>query len=608
MKVQYGKDVASHSGPESCGGAREGAAEALTGGTGGSAIEPRNPEFGTPTQLCDAEGNMNQGDSCESWGSPARSETLYTTGSFLHRNWEISIVPDATAPGNSGKAKCRTPEQATLEKSDVLIVPEKPSNKGNHPAEMVEGRSAAKGNAEQDPAPRTQSRTSSASTGLEGVRQAARRDRRLRFTALLHHITPQLLVDSFYSLQRNAAAGVDGVTWREYEKILPQRVSELHRMIHAGAYRAAPSRRVYIPKADGRQRPLGIASIEDKIVQQAVVTVLSAIYEVDFLGFSYGFRPGRGQHDALDALTAGIKSRKVNWIVDADIRSFFVEIDHGWMLRFLAHRIADQRIIRLIRKWLEAGVIEDGKRIPAQRGTPQGAVASPMLANIYLHYAFDLWVQHWRKPPGQGEVIVIRYADDSVVGFEKVRTARAFLEDLQERFAKFGLTLHPDKTRLIEFGRFAAEPRHARGQGRPETSDFLGFTHCCGTDQKGKYQVVRVTAKKRMRATLTAIREKLYRRRHEPVPTVGAWLHRVLNGYYAYHAVPTNLTRLDGFRDEVCRAWRHALMRRSQRHRLNWSRFNRLIRKYVPSCRVLHPYPEDRFFASHPTRGKSRMR
>src|SRR6516164_1038780 len=600
MKVQYGKDVANHSGPESCGDAREGVAEALAEETGGSAIEPRNPKFGTPTPLSDAEGNMNQGDRRESWDSPARSETLHTPGSFLHRSWESSAVPGETTPGGSGKAKCHTPDPPAVEKSDALILPGKPSNKGEQPAEMVEERSVAKGNAEQAPAPRTQSRNSCASTGLERVRQAARRNRRLRFTALMHHITPQLLVDSFYSLQRKAAAGVDGVTWREYEKILPQRVAELHRMVHSGAYRATPSRRVYIPKADGRQRPLGIASIEDKIVQQAVVTVLSAIYEVDFLGFSYGFRPGRGQHDALDALTAGIKSRSVNWIADADIRSFFDEIDHGWMLRFLEHRIADQRVIRLIRKWLEAGVIEDGKRIPAVKGTPQGAVISPLLANIYLHYAFDLWVQHWRKQPGRGEVIVLRYADDSVVGFEKQTTAQVFLEDLQKRLGKFGLTLHPDKTRLIEFGRYAVERRRKRGQGRPETFDFLGFTHCCGTNLQGKFQVVRLTAKKRMRATLTAIRDKLYQRRHEPVPVVGGWLQRVLNGYFAYHAVPTNLLRLNGFRDEVCRAWRHALWRRSQRHRLNWSRFNRLTRKYVPSCRVLHPYPEERFFASRP--------
>jgi RNA-directed DNA polymerase len=601
MKFQYGKDVASHSGPESCGGAREGAAEALTGETGGSAVEPRNQEFRTPTPLSDAEGNTNQGDRCESWNGPARSETLYTPGRFLQRSWEISAVPDATTPGNSGKAECRTPETTVVEKLDAYILPGKPSNKGSNPSEMVEGGNAAKGNAEQAPAHRTQSRISCPSTGLECVRQAARRDRRLRFTALMHHITPQLLMDSFYSIQKNAAAGVDGVTWREYEKILSEWVDELHRMVQVGAFRATPSRRVYIPKADGRQRPLGIASIEDKIVQQAVVTVLGAIYEEDFLGFSYGFRPGRGQHDALDALAVGIKSRKVNWIVDADIRSFFDEIDHGWMLRFLKHRIADQRIIRLIRKWLEAGVIEDRKRIPAERGTPQGAVVSPLLANICLYYVFDLWVQRWRKSPGRGEVIVVRYADDSsVVGFEAVGTARAFLDALQERLAKFGLTLHPDKTRLIEFGRFAVERRRKKGQGRPETFDFLGFTQCWGTDRKGKFQVIRLTAKKRMCATLTSIRKKLYQRRHEPVPVVGAWLHRVMSGYFQYHAVPTNLLRLNGFRAEVCRAWRHALLRRSQRRRLNWPRFNRLTRKYVPPCRVLHPYPEERFFASRP--------
>jgi RNA-directed DNA polymerase len=600
MKVQHGKEVANHSGPESCGGTREGATEALTGETGGSAIEPRNQKSGRPTQLSNAEGNMDQGDTRESWNGPARSETLHTPGSLLHRSWEISVVPEAQVSGSPGKAKCRTPGTEAMEKSDTPVVPKKSPNKGIVPAEVVEGRGVAKGNAEQISALRTQSRDSCASMGLEGVRQAARRSRRLQFTALLHHITPQLLAESFYDLKRNAAAGVDGVTWREYEKILPQRVTELHRVIHAGAYRATPSRRVYIPKADGRQRPLGIASIEDKLVQQAVVLVLSAIYEEDFLGFSYGFRQGRGQHDALDALAVGIKSRKVNWIVDADIRSFFDEIDHEWMLRFLQHRIADQRIIRLIRKWLEAGVIEDGRRAPAVKGTPQGAVISPLLANIYLHYAFDLWVQHWRNLPERGDVIVVRYADDSVLGFEDIRTARAFLEDFQERLAKFGLAVHPDKTRLIEFGRFAAERRSVRGQGRPETFDFLGFTHCCGTDLQGKFLIQRVTVKKRMRATLTAIRSILHRRRHEPVPVIGAWLQRVLRGYFAYHAVPTNLERLDGFRSEVCRVWRHALLRRSQRHRLNWERFRRLVRQYVPPCRVLHPYPEERFFASRP--------
>ena len=355
MKVQHGKDPANHSGPESCGDARESAAEALTGETGGSGIEPRNQKFGTPTLLSEAEGKMSQGVTCESWGSSARSETLHTSGNFLHRSWEISAVPDGTTSGDPGKAKSRTPGESTGEKSDALILPGKPSNKGLQTMEMVEGRSAAKGNAEQDPTPRTQSRNSRVSTGLEGVRQAARRNRRLRFTALLHHITPQLLMDSFYGLQKNAAAGVDGVTWREYEKILPQRVTEMHRMVHSGAYRATPSRRVYIPKADGRQRPLGIASIEDKIVQQAVVTVLSAIYEEDFLGFSYGFRAGRGQHDALDALTVGIKSRKVNWIVDADIRSF---LDHASYCP-LIHEMSSNRF-----GWSSTTLIRKPLRLP----------------------------------------------------------------------------------------------------------------------------------------------------------------------------------------------------------------------------------------------------
>ncbi|HLX27218.1 MAG TPA: group II intron reverse transcriptase/maturase [Casimicrobiaceae bacterium] len=473
-------------------------------------------------------------------------------------------------------------------------------NKGKSPAEVVEGRDAAKGNVDQIPAPRTQSRSNRASMGLEGVREVARRDKRVRFTALLHHVTPSLLVESFYALQRNAAAGVDGMTWREYESVLYERVHALHWEVQSGSYRVKPSRRVYIPKADGRQRALGIASLEDKIVQQAVATLLSAIYEEDFLGFSYGFRRGRGQHDALDALTVALKSRKVNWILDADIRSFFDEIDHEWMLRFLEHRIADPRVLSLIRKWLKAGVVENGVRVPAVQGTPQGSVVSPLLANIYLHYVFDLWVHQWRRRNGCGDVIVVRYADDSVFGFESEKTARRFLAAMQERFAQFGLPLHAEKTRLIEFGRFAATNRQRRGQRRPDTFDFLGFTHCCGRDRLGRFQIVRLTAKKRMRATLLSIRQTLLRRRHESVAAVGRWLHRVVQGYYNYHAVPTNLERLDGFRSEVCRAWRHALLRRSQRHRLSWDRFNRLALRFIPCARKLHSYPEARFHASRP--------
>ena len=601
MKVRYGKDQANHSGPESCGGHREVSVEALTGETGRPAIEPRNQESGVPTLLSEAEGDMGHGVNRRSCSDPARSKTLSMPGSLLHRSWEVSSAPDRASSG--GARKVNNPNLAidAAEKSDMFVVPRKSPNKGVVvPAEVMEGRSVAKGNTDQAPAPRTPSRKNGASMGLAGVRIAACRDRRQRFTALLHHITPRLLVESFYGLKRNAAAGVDGVTWREYEAILPQRVRELHRQIHVGAYRAQPSRRVFIPKSDGRLRPLGIAALEDKIVQQAVVTVLSMVYEQDFLGFSYGFRRGRGQHDALDALAVGIERRKVNWVLDADIRAFFDEIDHAWMLRSLEHRVADQRILRLIRRWLTSGVIENGKRVAAERGTPQGAVISPLLANIYLHYALDLWVHQWRRTQAAGEVIVVRYADDSVFGFESKATAQRFLQALQARMGRFGLTLHPDKTRLIEFGRFAAIKRRKRGQGRPETFDFLGFTHCCGTTRKGEFRLLRLTAKKRMRATLMALREALVRRRHEPINVVGQWLHRVVQGYFNYHAIPGNLKRLEGFRSEVCRAWRHALLRRSQRHRQSWERFNRLARRHVPYCRQIHPYPGARFDASRP--------
>ena len=551
------------------------------------------------TELSISEDNTGHGVMRQSCPDPARSETLSMPGSDLHGSWEISSVPEPQGTGGTGKAQSHNPVVHADEKSDTPIVPMKPSNKGDDPAEMVEGRGVAKGNADKNPAPRTQCRTSCTSTGLEGVRVVARQDKTVRFTALLHHITPQLLVESFYALRHDAAAGVDGVTWRDYEEGLYERVHGLHREIHTGGYRAKPSRRVFIPKADGRQRPLGIASLEDKVVQQAVVTVLNMIYEEDFLGFSYGFRHGRSQHDALDALTVGIKSQNVNWIIDADISSFFDEIDHDWMLKFLEHRIADRRMLGLIRKWLKAGVIEDGCRVAALKGTPQGAVISPLLANIYLHYALDLWARQWRRKFARGNVIVVRYADDSVFGFKIEETARRFLTAMQERLAKFGLTLNAKKTRLIEFGRFAATNRKRRGQSKPETFDFLGFTHCCGTDRQGRFKVVRLTVKKRMRATLAAIRAELMRRRHESVAIVGKWLNRVVQGYFNYHAVPGNLYRLAGMRSEICRAWRHALMRRSQRHRLPWDRFNRIAKRFIPPARNAHPYPEERFYASH---------
>jgi RNA-directed DNA polymerase len=422
-----------------------------------------------------------------------------------------------------------------------------------------------------------------------------------RFTALLHHLTPKLLKDSFYALKREAAPGVDGVRWEEYETGLEDRIADLHSRVHGGVYRAQPSRRVYIPKADGRQRPLGIAALEDKIVQQAVVTILNQIYENDFLGFSYGFRPGRSAHQALDALTVGITRKRVNWVLDLDIRGFFDNMDHGWTIRFLQHRVADPRILRLIQKWLKAGVSEEGQWSESKIGTPQGAVISPLLANIYLHYAFDVWVQVWRKKVARGDVIVVRYADDAVLGFQDREEAERFLRELRERLAKFGLELHPEKTRLIEFGRFAEGNRQRREEGKPETFDFLGFTHMCGKSRQHRGFVVRrQTAAKRLRAKLQAIKEQLRLRMHQPLNSTGEWLQSVVRGYFQYHAVPGNTPTLGLFRARLRRLWRQVIRRRGQKHRPNWNRLEKLFERWLPQPRVLHPYPHQRFGAMHP--------
>jgi group II intron reverse transcriptase/maturase len=436
--------------------------------------------------------------------------------------------------------------------------------------------------------------------GLDGVREVARAHKaagkEVRFTALMHHITPQLLLDSFNHLKKSAAAGVDGMTWREYEEGLVERIDVLWDAVQSGRYRALPSRRVYIPKVDGKLRPLGIAALEDKIVQQAVVKVLTPIYETDFLGFSYGFRPGRNQHQALDALWVGLQRKRVNWVLDADIKAFFDTVDHDWMMRFLEHRIADRRVLRLIRKWLTAGVVEHGERIDVLVGTPQGAVISPLLANIYLHYVFDLWVQRWRRRHAIGDVIVVRYADDSVAGFERKYDIVRFLGALKLRFAKFGLALNEQKTRMLEFGRFAAQHSEQRGLKRPQTFDFLGFTHICGTRRSsGGFIVQRLTSSKRMRTTLKALRQKLHLRRHEPVHVIGDWLRRVVQGYFNYHAVPGNSRRLSVFRKEVGRAWLHALRRRGQRGRTTWAKMRKYAARYLPLVRVIHPYPNERF-------------
>jgi RNA-directed DNA polymerase len=480
--------------------------------------------------------------------------------------------------------------------SDSPVVPGKSPNKtGRLVAEEMEGRGLAKGNSLQRNAPRTQGRTG-ASSALERVREVAERDKKVRFTALLHHIYhPERLRAAYYALKRDAAPGVDGETWQSYGEALEANLADLSDRLKRGAYRAEPVRRVYIAKADGRQRPLGIPTLEDKIVQRATVEVLNAIYEADFLGFSYGFRPGRSPHDALDALYVGLLRRKVSWVLDADIRGFFDAIDKGWMVKFVEHRIADQRVVRLIQKWLNAGVLEDGVRTWSETGTPQGGSASPLLANVYLHYVFDLWIQRWRKTQAHGEVIVVRYADDFIAGFEHRADAERFLGELRERFAKFNLELHPEKTRLLEFGPKAAENRRRAGLGKPETFNFLGFTHISGKTRSGRFTVLRQTMRKRMQATLHEVKAELRRRLHDPVSVVGAWLRSVILGHLQYYGVPMNWRALFTFCGQVERLWYRALARRSQRGRVTWSRMQRLRQRWLPAPRLFHPYPLQRF-------------
>jgi group II intron reverse transcriptase/maturase len=517
----------------------------------------------------------------------------------MHENRETAGVFRGNRD-RSGKAESRTPDVYAPEESDRAAVPMKlPNNEAQASAEVVEGRARTKENTSQSHTPLAQDGRG-VSQGLAGVRKAAKERRQERFTTLLHHLTTGLLRQSYYALQRNAAPGVDGVRWQEYEEGLENRLIDLKDRIHRGAYRAQPSRRVYIPKADGRERPLGIAALEDKIVQQAVVTILNEIYEVDFQGFSYGFRPGRGPHQALDALNVGIQRKQVNWILDADIRGFFDHMDHEWTMPFVQHRVADRRILRLIQKWLKAGVSEDGEWSETKVGTPQGAVVSPLLANVYLHYVFDLWIEAWRKKVADGEVIVVRYADDLVVGFQNRAEAERFLADFRERLAKFGLELHADKTRLIELGRWARSNRQARGEGEPESFTFLGFTHYCGTNRAGKFTIRRQTARKRLEAKLQQVKQTLRARMHEPVPKVGEWLRRVLNGFYQYHAVPGNWDSLKMFQRQIGRYWRHVLRRRSQRGRITAERFTRLFNRWLTPPRLVHPYPSVRFDAIHP--------
>ena len=486
------------------------------------------------------------------------------------------------------------------EKSDFGIVAVKPTNKaGQSVAELVEPRPGNKGNAEQQRMHRTQSRARM-SQSLDRVRKAARLRKKDRFTALFHHINVDALRTAFYALRRKAAPGVDGMTWQDYEADLEPRLEGLHQRVHRGAYRPQPSRRTYIPKADGKRRPLAVAALEDKIVQGATVIVLNAIYEGDFCGFSYGFRPGRGPHDALDALCVAIDKRKVNWMIDADIQNFFGDVSQEWLVRFLEHRVGDKRIIRLIQKWLRAGILEDGVVTVDDRGTGQGSVISPLLGNIYLHYVLDLWAKRWRQREATGDMVIVRYADDVVVGFEHEGDARRFLDAMRARLEEFMLSLHPVKTRLIEFGRFAAVNHKRRGLGKPETFDFLGFTFICGKSRRGNFLLQRKTRRDRMRTKLQEIKLELRRRMHSPIPEQGRWLRQVVTGHFGYFAVPTNGRALNAFRFYITDLWRRTLRRRSQRSGLTWDRTTKLTDHWLPKPQILHPWPQLRFAVAHP--------
>jgi len=481
--------------------------------------------------------------------------------------------------------------------SDSLIVSGKPVNKigDNKPmAEKVEKRRLAKRN----PSKRNRSQAQSwiiLPNELDRIRYAAQRNRKEQFISLWHHVYDiSRLRRSFLRLKRDSAAGIDGKTWKEYGTNFEENLKNLSERLRKGSYKARAVKRTYIPKSDGRQRPLGIPALEDKIVQKSMVEVLNAVYEVDFLGFSYGFRPERNQHNALDAVVEAIEGRKVNWVLDVDIRGFFDAIDHEWLIRFIEHRIKDRRVIRHIRKWLNAGVMEDGQWNKTEKGTPQGGNISPLLANIYLHYVFDLWANSWRNTKASGDVVMVRYADDIVMGFQYKHEAMRFLEELNDRFKKFNLEVHTEKTSLIEFGRYAVERRKERGEGKPDTFDFLGFTHMCSKSRKGKFTVLRKTSAKKLRNKLVELKKTMRERLHWSIPDLGTWLKSVIVGHCRYYGVPWNGKSLTRFRSEIIRMWCRSLRRRSQKHRITWKRMNRLAKKWLPSPFICHPYPLER--------------
>jgi len=561
-------------------------------GTGRPGIQPR--KFTPERRRCKEKRKATSGASPWQDATELRAvrDPVHARTHLVREPGELVVAQDGWRPGPHREVQGHTPVMHDHGQSDSPIVPTKsPNNAGRPVAEGMEGRGLAKGNTGQQNAPRTLSRDG-ARSALARVREVAERDKTVRFTALLHHIyNVDHLRAAYFALKREAAPGVDGETWRHYGEAREENLADLSGRLKRGAYRAKPVKRAYIAKSDGRPRPLGIPTLEDKLVQRTTVEVVNAIYETDFLGFSYGFRPGRNPHNALDALYTGLLTRKVNWVLDLDIRDFFGAIDRGWLVKFIEHRIADRRVVRLIQKWLNAGVLEDGTRTWSETGTPQGGSASPLLANVYLHYAFDLWAHRWRKRQAHGDMIIVRYADDAIVGFQHRADAERFLAELRERFAKFNLELHPEKTRLLEFGPYAAENRRRVGKGKPETFNFLGFTHICGKKRNGRFTVVRQTIRKRLQAKLSEVKAELRRRLHAPIPVVGRWLRSVVSGHLRYYGVPMNGPALFTFCYQVGHLWYRTLRRRSQTARITWERMRRLIQRWLPPPRITHPYP-----------------
>ena len=486
--------------------------------------------------------------------------------------------------------------------SDEPVVPRRPSNeRAGRPVreETAEGRGSAKENPGQPPRHRAQDRTEP-KQALARIREAVRSDKERVFTSLWHHIyDPARLRGAYQALPRRAAAGIDGMTWQEYGLRLEENLTDLSARLRRGAFRAKAVKRAWIPKADGRKRPIGVPALEDKIVQRSTAEVLSAIYETEFKGFSYGFRPGRSAHMALDALTVGIEQKPVRWILDADIKGFFDAINHDQLLKMIEDRICDPRVLRQLRKWLHAGVMEDGKLQYAQQGTPQGGSISPLLANIYLHHVLDVWADTWRAGV-DGAVMIVRYADDFVVGFQRQEDALSFLHDLKERLGAYGLELHSEKTRLIEFGRYARDNRRRRGDRKPEVFNFLGFTHICSVTRQGSFKLLRQTQRERLHRSVTRTTAELNRRRHWPLEAQGQWLGRVLRGHLQYYAVPSNGPALRGYRNALLRVWHHSLRSRSGRDRTSWRDIWRYVQRWLPPIQIYHPYPSDRFVRQHP--------